>query len=152
MNKGFVVISFLLFIISCSPFSRFSKNNQFLRENCPDSNKTISTVSNVPLGISTITFGDFKFALSNKEFKTVNPSRKPQFRDILFYGITDDYEYYVLLNFDGKIPDNFVSNDTVIKGNRYTLVASETIHNYDFGYLKTHMYSYGTHLAEKVCF
>ena len=152
MKKGFATFFILIFVISCSPFSRFSKTNQYLSEKCPDSKTTIRIVSNQELGISTITFGDFKFANSQKEFKAINPSAKSQFKNILFYGITDDYEYYVLLNFEGKLPENYISRDTIIGENQFVLVASNSIHEYDFNYLKKHIYTFGTNLTENVCF
>ncbi|MDD3772478.1 MAG: hypothetical protein RBT46_02390 [Weeksellaceae bacterium] len=91
-------------------------------------------------------------ANSKKEYKRINSSQNPVFRAILFYGKTDNYDYYVLLNFDGELPENYISNDTIIGGNLYTLVASKSIHQNDFNYLKTHFYSIETDLTEKVCF
>jgi|GEM_PF-780228 len=152
MKKVFAVFCVLIFVISCSPFSRYSKTNQYLNQKCPNSKMDIPTVSNPALGISTITFGDFKFANSKKEFKAINSSAKPEFKNILFYGITDDYEYYVLLNFEGKLPENYISSDTIIGENKFVLATSNSIHEYDFNYLKTHIYAFGSNYLENVCF
>jgi len=152
MKKVFAVFCVLMFVISCSPFSRYSKTNQYLNQKCPNSRTNIPTVSNPALGISTITFGDFKFANSKKEFKSINSSAKPQFKNILFYGITDDYEYYVLLNFEGELPENYVSENKMIGQNKFVLVASSSIPEPDFNYLKTHIYAFGSNYLENVCF
>jgi hypothetical protein len=54
---------------------------------------------NEKLNISTLNYGDVKFAFSTKEFKKMNQNAKPVFKNVLFYGetfIAPFYNYYLL--------------------------------------------------------
>lgn len=148
----FVIMGILLLITSCSPFSKFAGSSVYSTEKCPDSNFHLSVMSNQDLGISTLSFADFKFAISKKEFSLINPSQKPVFKDILFYGKTDNYDYYLLLNPKEKLVENYVFKDTIIGGKRYVIAASNSIHNNDFRHLTTNLYPSETDLLEHACF
>ncbi|AKP72123.1 hypothetical protein N4T15_09820 [Riemerella anatipestifer] len=93
MKKAFYLSSIIFMITSCSSFSKSSKETKFGNE------RGYQSVYNRAVNFKSLTFGDFKFALRNKEYKKLR-TNNTEFKNILFYGRTDEpaYEYFVLLN------------------------------------------------------
>ena len=121
-TKSYFALIFpvLLFLASCSPFSKMAAQNQFGREDA------LVLVSNEALNLRSLTYADFDFARNRRELKKIT-SEKPAFRDVLLYARTyhPPYDYYLLLN--AKAPQNpdYVLRDTLITGNKITLAISK---------------------------
>lgn len=87
--------SCLLFIIlsiscSCSSFSSLAKKTNIK----PDDYYVVT--KNYKAEFQSTTFGDFEFATSQKDFKSLS-NKKPAFKNILLYATTSDpaYDYYI---------------------------------------------------------
>lgn len=138
MKLNFFSIASLLIFSSCSSFSKLSKDTKFgFGDEYP-------TVYNTTVGIKTLTFGDFKYALNSKEYKKLN-KQNPEFKDILFYAKTPDpaYEYYVLLNPKDKNFDHqkYSIKDTLMNGKNIVLLISNKAPSRDIEFIQRHIYS-----------
>ena len=86
------------------------------------------SVYNTNLNFKSLTFGDFKFARTNKEYKKLNQV-PTSLENILFYGKTTNpsYDYYVLVdpietNFD---LEKYTLKTTKIDGHNFVLLISK---------------------------
>jgi hypothetical protein len=90
-----LIIGFFLLItlISCSPFHQLSKETKIGNED------GYVAVTNDQLKLKSLTFGDFKFAQNNKEYKKLKTD-STLFDNILFYAATNNpaYDYYILVD------------------------------------------------------
>lgn len=97
-------------------------------------------VSNGKANFLSLTFGDFSFARSSKEYRKLNAGKKPPFNGILVYAKTDkpEYEYFIIHNkkrkwFDGK---KYFVNDTLINTSYFTLVISKNAPEKDIQFIR----------------
>ncbi|WP_313806068.1 hypothetical protein [Flavobacterium sp.] len=131
--KKLIYLLFFSFLTSCSSFSEYSKET---KKGFDEEDRTM--VSNEAANLKTITFGDFKFATSQKEFRKLN-KQKPQFKEILFYAKTTDvpYEYYVLHNPKEVIKnESFTYKDTIIGNSRFVIAVSKNAPRQDSEFIK----------------
>ena len=129
-----LLLLFSIIMTSCSSFSNFSRNTKIEKDK---EGRTI--VYNSELNFQSLTFGDFKFALSKKEFNLLNQNSSPEFNNILFYAQTDDvsYEYYILLNHKKvKKNDKFIYHDTIIGKSKFILAISKDAPISDINFIK----------------
>jgi hypothetical protein len=120
-----IICGFLLLFLfgSCSPFSKISSHTQI------GTADSYTKVYNSKANFESLTFGDFKFAVNSKQFKSLN-EKKPVFDKILVYAITTDkdaaYDYYILYNpqksFNGK---GYIVKEVQIQNTRLVLAISE---------------------------
>lgn len=91
--KSLIILTFLLILVRCSPFHQLSKATKIGTED------GYVTVTHEPLKLKSLTFGDFKFATKNKEYKKLNQHRS-SYDNVLFYARTDNpsYDYYLLVD------------------------------------------------------
>lgn len=88
---------FILILISicmaCSPFHELAKKIEIGTEN------GYVTVKNAEINFKSLTYGDFKFARSKREYKKLTTD-STKMDNILFYATTGNpaYEYFVLLD------------------------------------------------------
>jgi hypothetical protein len=87
------ITAFLTLTACSSPFHKLAKNTEF------GSEEGYVRVSNPAANIKSLTFGDFEFATSSREYRSLT-GIKPPFKDILLYAVTrePEYEYFILLN------------------------------------------------------
>lgn len=117
------IVFLVLFLCSCSPFSEIAKSSVIQKED------SYLAVVNSHAGIKALTFGDFQFATTRKEYKKLHRSKSP-FKNILVYAKTYEptYEYYILYN-PKNVPNNsnnFLVKDTLIDQSRYLMLISKT--------------------------
>jgi hypothetical protein len=119
--KYVLFILVLLLFWGCTPFHQLAKKTEF------GSKDGYSSVYNNSIHFESLTYGDFKFATSNKAYKQLK-SDTSGIKDILFYGktINPAYDYYVLLNpVDTTINFHRYESKTLIKnGNRVVMLIS----------------------------
>lgn len=118
--------------VGCSSFSPYAKHNQFSHE------EGYVKYFNEKLNLKSLTFGDFKFASSNKEFKKINPNEKPIFKNILLYAKTNnpDYEYYIVkdvINLKSTILKSHIIN---LNDEKITFIISKKSPQYDAEMIK----------------
>ena len=94
-----LLIILLVILSSCSTFSKIAEQNIILPE------KGYISVKNEALPFESLTYGDFDFANSKKEYKKIGTGYKPMYKNIILYAHTIDpsYEYYIIL---GKLDDS----------------------------------------------
>lgn len=111
------------FLTSCSSFSKLAKHTEIKQEG------VYVKVSHDKANFSSLTFGDFSFALNCKEYRKLNAGAKPPFNCILVYAKTDkpEYEYFILLNKKRKWFDTekYFVKDTLIHSSYFTLLISK---------------------------
>jgi len=97
-----LLIILLVILSSCSTFSKLAEQNIILPE------KGYISVKNEALSFESVTYGDFDFANSKKEFKKINAGYKPMYKNILLFArtINPSYEYYIVI---GKLDDSSYS-------------------------------------------
>ena len=130
--KKIVLLFLIVTFVSCSSYTIISKETKIGTE---DSHlKIYNTLAN----IKSLTFGDFKFALNQKQFKKLNKI-KPYFKDILFYAKTKDpeYDYYVLYNPKEKIISTtiYTVKDTIIRNSNFVIAISKNAPQLDIEYI-----------------
>ncbi|MHA3047785.1 hypothetical protein JSO59_010585 [Riemerella anatipestifer] len=139
MKKTFYLLSIIYLITSCSSFSKLSKETKFGKE------RGYQSVFNQAINFKSLTFGDFKFALRYREYKKLR-SNNTEFKNILFYGKTDEpaYEYFVLLNPKEKKFDTsrFFVKDTIIKNNNFILLISNDAPKSDIKFISENIFEY----------
>lgn len=120
-----LIFGFFLLLISigCSPFHQLSKETKI------GTKDGYVVATNQQLNLESLTFGDFKFATSNKEFKKLKTD-SIAFRNILFYATTSNptYDYYILVdpvdtNFNLKL---YELEKVIQKEHRYYLLISKS--------------------------
>lgn len=123
--------SFSLVIFSCNSFSSLSKDNN-------KSDEDGFLISNKKAGLQATFFADFVFANNMKEYKKLNPTSKPLFKNILIYGKTKVAPFYEVYVVQGKptIPDDFIVKEEVFKNETYSFIISKDAPQYDLDYLK----------------
>ena len=128
-----IIATILIFsVISCSSFSSISEETKIGLE------ESHTKIYNTKADFKSLTFGDFKFAMNQKQFRKINNS-KPRFKDILFYAKADDpvYEYYVLYN--PKIKslqnDDYILKDTIMGNSKFVLAISKNAPRPDIDYI-----------------
>ncbi len=121
--KTFLLLFFAITLTSCSSFSKLAKHTEIKQEG------VYVKVSNDKAKFSSLTFGDFMFARSCKEYRKLNTGTKPSFNCILVYAKTDKpgYEYYILQNKKRKWfdPEKYFVKDTLIHSSYFTLLISK---------------------------
>ncbi|WP_300567540.1 hypothetical protein [Flavobacterium sp.] len=129
----FIIAIILLFsIVSCSSFSSLSAETKI------GSEEHHVKVYNTKADFKSLTYGDFKFAMNQKQFRKIN-NAKPRFKDILFYAKTIDptYEYYVLYN--PKIKslqnDDYIIKDTIMGNSKFVVAISKNAPKADIDYI-----------------
>lgn len=139
MKKIFFLLSIIILTISCSPFSNLAKETKFGNE------RSYQSVYNREVNFKSLTFGDFKFALRNKEYKRLK-LKNADFKNILFYAKTNDpaYEYLVLLNPKDKKFDygKYFVKDTIIKDNNFVLLISNDAPKRDLKFITENIFEY----------
>ena len=135
--KKVILGSILISIFAaCSPFSRVSKSSKIGAEN------EYVTLFNGDTKFKSSTFGDFEFALNNKQFKKLIVG-KSELKDILFYAKTTEpsYEYYILYNPKSKVFDmnRFVVKDTIINQSNFVLLISKNAPQKDIDFISSKM-------------
>lgn len=113
-------LSFSLFY-GCSPFHQLAKKTEFGNKDGYD------FVYNNAIHFESLTYGDFKFATSNKSYKKLKKDTLG-IDNILFYATTINpaYDYYVLLNPEDTIMDfhRYESKSIIKNGNRVVMLIS----------------------------
>ena len=130
--KKIVLLILALGFISCSSFTKVSNETKIGHE---DGHVKIY---NTKANLKSLTYGDFKFAMNQKQYKKLNKI-KPIFKDILFYAKTKDpaYEYYVLYNPKEKIlsDENYFLKDTIIGNSNFVVAISKNAPKPDIKYI-----------------
>lgn len=117
--------SLLFFSCTSNHFSEYSKYNT--KSYCYEDQQYLC-ISNDSLELKYVSFGGFKFASNEEEFKKLN-KKKPKFKNILLYG-DDRYintEYYVLTDIK-KRKKGFVYSDSIIGKTHLTIAVSDSCH------------------------
>lgn len=134
--KKIVLLFLVLAFISCSSYNEISKETKIGTE---DSHIKIY---NRQANFKSLNFGDFKFALDQKQYKKLNKI-KPYFKNILFYAKTKDpaYEYYVLYNPIEKIisNNNYIVKDTIIGKSNFVIAISKNAPKLDIAYIMSNI-------------
>ncbi|WP_262150349.1 hypothetical protein [Chryseobacterium foetidum] len=120
-----IILSFMFYSCSGNHFSRYAQYNT--KAYCYEDQQYLC-ISNDSLKLKYVSFGGFKFASSEEEFKKLNKKR-PKFKNILLYG-DDRYintEYYVLID-NKKRKKGFVYSDSIIGKNHLTIAVSDSCH------------------------
>ncbi len=130
----YLLLTLLLAITACSsPFHKLAKHTEFGSEG------GYVSVINPVAGLKSLTFGDFEFATSSREYRSLTGT-KPPFRDILFYAVTrePEYEYYVLVNPRSRQFDegSYSIRDTQIGGKNVVVVISRHAPVNDITFIK----------------
>jgi len=134
--KQFSRLAFLLgfsfVILSCNSFSILSQDNKKTDEDG-------FLIINKTAGLQATFFGDFVFANNMKEYRLLNPTAKPLFKNILIYGKTKVAPFYEVFIIEGKaiIPNDFVVKEEVFKNQTYSLIISKDAPQYDLDYLRS---------------
>lgn len=91
--KQLLISITLLTFVACSPFHELAKKTEIGNQD------GYVSVVNIEANFKSLTFGDFKFARSNKQYKKLKAD-STNLDNILFYAKTVNpaYEYYVLLD------------------------------------------------------
>lgn len=114
----------LLFFMSCTTFSPYSKLNKI--DGC--TGEAYMCIINDSLNLKYKSFGGFKFANNLKEYKKMKVKDEPNFKNIIAYGKSDVLkgDYYLILN-NEKYPQNFNYKDTIITGKKITIALNKII-------------------------
>lgn len=133
-------MKFILFTLSlslfcaCSPFHQLAKKTEIGTEDGYVSAK------NAKVNFKSLTYGDFKFARSNKEYKKLTTD-SIKMDNILFYATTvnPEYKYYVLLdpidtNFNLK---KYEQKNKTKDGHQFVLLISKNAPFGDAKFLNT---------------
>lgn len=91
--KPLLLLTVIALAACSSPFHKLAKQTEI------GSEAGYVSVSNPAANIKSLTFGDFEFATSSHEYRSLTGT-KPPFRGILLYALTrePEYEYFILLN------------------------------------------------------
>lgn len=91
--KPLLLLTVIALAACSSPFHKLAKQTEI------GSEAGYVSVSNPAANIKSLTFGDFEFATSSREYRSLTGT-KPPFRGILLYAQTSEpeYEYFILLN------------------------------------------------------
>lgn len=123
-----------IFAVSCSSFSRIAGETRIGSEG------NYVTVSNSEANFHSLTFGDFEFAVSQRQFRNLNPG-KPIFRNILFYAIADQptYDYYVLENRKNRtiVHPDYILKDTLLGKSQLTIAISKNAPTTDLDFIRS---------------
>lgn len=118
----------------CSPFHELSKKTEIGNDN------GYVSVKNEAINFKSLTYGDFKFARSNREYKKLKTD-SIKMDNILFYATTVNpaYEYYVLLdpidtNFNLK---KYEQKNISKEGHQFVLLISKNAPFGDAKFLNT---------------
>lgn len=119
-----IALILLLAIVSCTTFSKYSKYSQI--GNCLGE-KSYICINNDSLNIKYRSFGGFRFAKNNKEYKKLDRTIKPNFKNVLIYGNSKiiNTEYYILIN-ERKNNPQFIYKDTIINKISVSIAISKT--------------------------
>lgn len=120
-NTYFLLLALLL--SSCSPFKSISKQTEF-----STTESGYIKLYNSEINLKFLTFGDFKYAINNKDYKSLKKN-KSDIKDILVYGktiIPPYYEFYILMNPQSKEynADNYTVADTTMQQNNFVVLIS----------------------------
>lgn len=128
---------YIISLSSCSSFSKLASHTEIKSEG------VYVKVSNDKAKFSSLTFGDFSFALNSKEFQNLNAGVKPPINCILVYAKTDkpDYEYFILHNKKRKRFDTekYFAKDTLINSCCFTLLISKHAPEKDIKFIQENM-------------
>ncbi|MDO9553475.1 hypothetical protein [Rhodonellum sp.] len=123
-----------IFAIGCSPFSKIAEETKIGSED------NYVSVSNPEANFHSLTFGDFEFAVNQKQFRNLNPA-KPIFRNILFYAIADQptYDYYVLENPKNRtiVHPDYILKDTLLGNTQITVAISKNAPTSDLDFIRS---------------
>ena len=125
--------------MSCSHFSKLAHFNT------PENVDGQTRIFNEKLNLSTLHYGDVKFAFSDKEFKTFQPKKKPAFKKIIFYGqtfISPFYNYYLLEESEMNTNTEYLFFEYPKQDKTYVLAVSKNIPIADLEFLRSHISSY----------
>lgn len=121
--KPLPLLLLTILLSSCSSFSKLAEHTEIKQEG------VYVKVANDKANFSSLTFGDFTFALSCKEYRKLNAGARPPFNNILIYAKTDkpEYEYFILQNKKRKWFDTekYFAKDTLIHSTYFTLLISK---------------------------
>jgi len=120
--KKLIVLFILLTAIRCSPFHQLAKETKIGNEG------GYTSVTNSHVSLKSLTFGDFKFATNNKDYKRLKLDTNV-FDNILFYAKTANpsYDYYILMDpvdtlFNLK---KYELEKTIYKSHKFILLISK---------------------------
>lgn len=102
-------------------------------------------VFNEKLNITNVNYGDVKFATNTKEFKKLNPSGKPAFKNIIFYGqtyIDPLYHYYLLEGGNYQTNDDYTIFDYLFQDKKFQLAVSKNTPAPDLAFIQSHISQY----------
>ena len=123
----FTISVLVCIIYSCSG-NHFSQYSQYNTKAYCYEDRQYLCVNNDSLKLKFVSFGGFKFASSDEEFKRLN-KKKPKFKNILFYG-DDRYiktDYYVLLD-NKKRKKGYAYKDSIIGNRHFTVAVNDSCH------------------------
>lgn len=136
VSKFYILVFATFILTSCSNFHHYAGKNKV------GSKDGYTQVSNKKAHFNSSTFGDFKFAKSNRQFKKLT-NYTPLFRDIVVYAKTQnpDYDYYILLNpeEDFFMEKQYFKKDTIIQSNRLVLLISRKAPESDKDFIFNHL-------------
>lgn len=136
--KKLIVLS-AIFLVGCSSFDKSSRLNKFGKDD-----EGYNSFTNSELNLKSLSFGDIMFASNLQEFKKLNPSKKPDFKNIVVYGkaIYDPiYDYYLLSKNDLSKNDNYITVDSTITNKRLLIKISKNIPKEDYKFIIEHITS-----------
>lgn len=127
MKYIFIALTISVFITSCSTshsvFSKYSKNNQFDKED------GMLKFYNEELNVKSLSFNDYKFASNLEEFKSISKDSEPLFENILVYARktgTDQDFYIIKMSYVNVRPDYKIIKHNGEKGTLFLLISKNT--------------------------
>ena len=120
--KKLIALFLLITMISCSPFHQLAKETKIGIE------EGYTSVTNSTINLKSLTFGDFKFATKNKDYKKIKTD-STLFDNILFYAktVNPSYDYYVLMDPVDTLYDlkKYELEKTIINDHKFFLLISK---------------------------
>ena len=136
--KQITVTIILIFLLNnCTSFAKISDKTQIGRED------GYMKIYNTEANFKSLTFGDFRFATTKNNYIDLS-KKKPNLKNILFYGVTSDppYEYFVLFNPKTKNfnTDKYIVKDTILRHNNFVILISKEAPVKDIKFLTTKIF------------
>ncbi len=139
MKTRFFLPLALLMNLSCSHYAKLAHFNT------PENVDGHTRIFNEKLNLSTLHYGDVKFAFSDKEFKTFHPKKKPAFKKIIFYGqtfIAPFYNYYLLEESEKITNTEYLFFEYPMQDKTFVLAVSKYTPEADVEFLRNHISSF----------
>lgn len=139
MYNGLVLFLVLLSFVGCAHYSKQAVYNT------TESVDGHTRLYNEKLNLSSLNYGDVKFALSDKQFKDQYPEEKPIFKHVIFYGrtiVAPYYDYYVLEKNNGKEHPNYIFFEFSLQHKKFVLAISKEAPKTDENFIRNHLSTY----------